>query len=288
MALKFNKKNNSITGVSRPEKNKATKNLMLIMLISLTVGSIVWVRSIGLKAEESISVCMINRPVYKNQFITEDMISEYKMILGEFEKFSVVDDNGTLKTRIVPFAQVDKLIGTFAAYPIQANTYAYYSNFVKSRIDNSDSVLYAFPGKNIIPMQINTSELESFKAYLKPGDKLDITALYIEEFSEEVINQYNQVEKITYEAVKTEQVFGNIVIADMLNNNGESVLDLYESYKTMTVAQQVAKDSDPTWKQKITPVSLLVALTPEEMDTYNYYRSKKDVSFSMSMPQRAD
>ena len=40
--------------------------------------------------------------------------------------------------------------------------------------------------------------------------------------------------------------------------------DIYASYKEMTVYEQANLDASQSFKESVTPVSLLVALTPEE------------------------
>ena len=152
------------------------------------------------------------------------------------------------------------------------------------RVDNSDTVMYSFPGKDIVPLEVDANELEALKTFLQPGDRINITAIYKiqEEFADGTGG--NNVE--TIEATKQEQVFGDIMVADILNGSGDSVLDIYEAYNNSTTYQQSYLDSSDEFKDSVTPKTLLVALTPEEKEQYYDYLSKSEVQFKMSLPQR--
>ena len=137
-------------GSTKSEKNNSKKSFLLVIIMLITVLLIVWVYTMGAKAEQTVSVVMLAEPVYKNEVIKETSLKEYKMVKAEFEKYAVVNENGTKKRRILLWEERDKILNTFAAYPLQSDTVAMYNNFIKSRTDNTDTVLYSFPGKNIL------------------------------------------------------------------------------------------------------------------------------------------
>lgn len=279
-------KNNMMAG--RPARNQSKKNLYLAFIIIITALLILWVYSMGRKAEDTVTVVMLKDNVYKNQVITENMLQPYEMLVGEFEKFAVVNENGVKTRRILLWDERDMIINSFAAYPLKANTYAEVRDFIKSRVDNSDNVLYSFPGKDIIKLDIATQDLQAFKTFLQPGDRLNISAVY--STTETILEDdgYGGTIKNTVESFKTEDVFRDIMLADLLNSNGESILDIYASYKEMTVYEQANLDASQSFKESVTPVSLLVALTPEEKERYYYFSGKSQVEFKASLPQRVE
>lgn len=274
--------------VGRPAKNQSKKSLYIIITVVVTALLITWVYSMGRKAEETVQVCMTSQSIYKNQVITESMLQPYDMLKGEYEKFSTVQSDGTKKRRVILWEERNLILNSFAAYPLQANNYCEYRSFVKSRVDNSDSVLYSFPGKEVVPLSIGTNELQAFKTFLQPGDRVNITAIF------------SQTEKITeddgfggttttqVETFRTESVFNDIIVADLINSSGESILDIYADYRDKTVFQQAQLDASQTFKDSVEPKTLLVALTPEELVRYYYYLSKSQVEFKMSLPQRVE
>lgn len=290
--MKLSKKAEKAVGGSlnlkQPGNNHLARILLMFLVIGVAIGLISWVGSIGKKAEETIGVCMLSRAVHKNQMITEELIVEYKMLVGEFEKYAVVSDNGTTKKRIVPWTERNRLVGSFAAYPLQGNTVAMFNNFITSRIDNTDTVLYSFPGKEIIKLDVANDTVGSFKTFLQPGDRLNIYIIYKEIYTEWVTDEYGSKYEKEYEMFKTDLLFGDIMIADLLNKESNSILDIYTAYNQMNTWQQAKLDGDATFQKSVTPNALLVALTPEERDRYLYYSAKKDVEFKVTLPQRVE
>lgn len=275
-------------GGSRPAFNQSKKNMYIIGVLALTVVLILWVYSMGRKAEQTVQVVMLNENVYKNEVITETMLKPYDMLKGEFEKYSVVNDDGTKTRRILLWDERGKIINGFAAFPLQKDTYAEYRDFIKSRVDNSDNVLYSFPGKEIVPLEIGATELQSFKTFLQPGDKLNIEAIFSQKQVVAEDDGLGGQTRSQMEVFKTEDVFKDIMIADLLNQQGESILDIYASYNQRTVYEQAQMDASQSFKDSTEPTTLLVALTPEEKERYYYYLSKSQVKFRVSMPQRAE
>lgn len=275
----------SIKATTNPNKNHSKKNAMLLGVIAVTALLIVWVYTMGQKAEDTVSVAMWAEPIYKNQTITENQLIEYKMLKAEFEKYAVENSDGSTTRRIVLWNEVDNLINCFAAYPLQANTVVMITDVAQSRTDNRDTVLYSFPGKNIVSLDIGASDLTTFKTFIQPGDRVNITAIYS---TEEDVATGNGEEEETVETLRQETVFKDIMVADLLNQDGASVLDLYAQYNEMTVYQQSALDSDEDWNKSVEPSTLLVALTPEEETLYYEYLSKSNVQFKMSLPQRSE
>lgn len=274
--------------VGRPTKNNSKRNLYIIVTVLITALLIVWVYSMGRKAEETVTVCMTAQSIYKNQLITDNMIQPYDMLKGEFEKFSVVNSNGTRQRRILLYSEKNMIVNSFAAYPLQANNYCEYRAFIKSRVDNSDSVLYSFPGKDIVALEMAVSELQTFKTWLQPGDRVNITAIYSEEEEVERDDGYGGIDTEKVTVYKVEPAFNNVLVADLLNNSGNSILDIYADYNTRTTYQQAQLDASTTFQQSVEPSDLIVALTPEELYRYFYLLKKDNVEFKMSLPQRIE
>lgn len=270
--------------VARTVINNQKRNVILGALIVVTVLLIVWIIMVGKQAERTIAVCMLSQDVYKNQTITADMLVEYDMIEAEFEKYAITKKDETTSRRIVLWSERNALIGTFAAYPLQNNTVAMYDNFITERVDNSDSVLYSFPGKEIVAVDIIESDLDAYKTFLQPGDRVNITAVYnvSAESDSDISGQDYKVD-----TVRTEGVFKDIMVADLLNSDGESILDIYESYNQMTVYEQAQMDKDEDFQKSVEPSSLLLALTQEELQEY-YKCLNKNCTFKMSLPQRVE
>lgn len=273
---------------SRPARNQSKRSLLIIAVVIITALLIVWVYSMGRKATETVTVIMTSQSIYKNQQITENMIQPYDMVKAEFEKYAIEGNNGTPQRRILLWEERNLINGYFAAYSLQANTLMEYRSLYKSKIDNSDSVMYSFPGKEIVSLDIATSDLQTFKTFLQPGDRISITAIYSDEEQVPTSDSYGGVSTEKVQTFRTEPVFNDIVVADLLNMAGDSILDIYEDYNDRSISEQANMDASSSFQDSVTPKSLIVALTPEEKDLYYYYLSKSQVTFRMALPQRVE
>lgn len=283
MRIKGNKSNSGIG--AKATNNQSKKDMYIVIVMAITALLIVWVFIMGRKAEQTVQVAMFTEDVYKNEVITESMLQPYDMVKAEFEKYAVVKSDGTKKRRILLWEERGKVIGSFAAYPLKEGTVAMISDFITSRTDNSDSVLYSFPGKNIVSLNIATNDLRAFKTFLQPGDRINIKAIYSRTENVET-DEFGSRERV--EVYREEEVFTDIMLADLLNSQGESILDIYASYNDKSVYQQAQLDASEEFKNSVEPATILVALTPEEETRYSYFKSKNDVTFTMSLPQRVE
>lgn len=273
-------------GLSKASINEHSKTWILVLLLIAVIASVIGVMQVGRKAEQTVSVVMLKDGAYKNEAISEDMLVEYQMVRLEYEKYSVSNKNGVKSNRFVLWEDRGEIVGTFAAYPIPNETAVERRSLTTSRVDNSDTVLYTFPGKDIIQLNIGGGDLNAFKTFLQPGDKLNIEAIYSEKINIEKDDGYGNVVKEDVEVFRTDTVFGNIMIADLINSRGDSILDIYSEYSDKTVYEQSQLDSNSSFQDSVTPSSLLVALTPQEKEMYYKYCAKDNVQFKVSLPQR--
>ncbi len=280
------KKSESASSLNRLGVNKVRSGLTIFFILLITGGLIYWVWFTGKKAEETVTVTMLKSPMYRNQIFTEDDLMPYDMLKGEFDKYSIRNKNGTVTQRLVLWDDHSKVIGYFAAYPIMGETLLEYRSLVKERTDNSDSVLYNFPGKEIVQLNVSAQDLTAFKALIQPGDKINVDAIYSEKDKVQVADGYGGTTVEEVEVYKSEPLFTNILIADMINNSGESVLDMFANYNNLTTFEQANLDNSEEWKTKTEPKSLLVALSPDEKERYNKFLSKSNITFKVSLPQR--
>lgn len=280
--MKAGKRAESTQKVAKTELNQNKKNLVLVVIIIITVLLIAWIINMSKRADRTVSVAMYTQDIGKNTPMTEDMFCKYEMNQAEFDKYATEDENGTMKRRIVLWEEVPDALGTFAAYPLHKNTVCMYKDLIFERIDNSDSVMYNFPGKTIVALNIDTSDLDSYKTFIEPGDKINITCISTKTTD---VESADGSTSSTVETTVAEPLFNDITVADLINNDGDSILDIYEEYKNKTTYEQAQLDADETFKESVQPASLLVALTPEELDAY-YIKLAGDYEFKMSLPQR--
>ena len=281
--MKLGKNSQGKVKAAKPEK-QSIRTILFFVVLAVTVAMIVWVYSLGKKAERTVSVAMLCYDVHKNQMITDTTFKEYKMLEGEFEKYAPAEDKNS--RRIVLWDEANMVVGGFAAYPLHADTVAMWEDFVESRVDNSNTVLYSFPGKDLVELDIGTGELGTFSKFLSPGDRINITALYTEEETLKYVDAQGSEKEESTNVSRQETVFNGILLADILNSDGDSILDMMEMYNTLTVYEQAAHDESDDWKDKTTPAKILVALTPEEKARYFSFKAKSGAQFFMTVPQK--
>ena len=287
MKLKAKERN---VGVS-PSGKATTNYVKLLIFVAVFLGLIGWIGYLAREATSTIDVALLNTNVYKNQAITYDMCVKYPMLKAEYEKLSIVNSNGTTQKRIVTWEDWENnrenFSNLFAAYPLMEGDYAQYRDFVNTRTSNKNTVLYSYPGKQVVSFDISGDILTNYKSYLSPGDKVNIYAIYNDTIVQAVDDGYGETTIEETNIYKSELAFNNIMIADILNSDGDSILDMYTYYNTLTVWQQAQLDSDEVWKEQTVPATLLVALTPEELDRYYYYKTKQ-ATYECALPQRTN
>lgn len=269
--------------VHKTSLNEGKSLVPVIAVGAGIVGAVVYVSLVGRNASKSVQVAQLKSSIYKNQPITLDMLQPYDMLQAEYDKqiMSTANSDGTVEKRLVAWKDVQGYLsqGAFAAYQLPKESFLDLRTLMTSRVDNSDSVLYSFPGKEVVQLEVNGADLNAFKTFIQPGDKVNIDAIYSED-----MQSGNDRVKI----YRSEPVFTGIMIADIINSSGASVLDMYAEYNAMSEVDKAALDNDATWQEQTEPSSLLVALTPDEKDSYYKFLNRDNVKFKVSLPQRAD
>lgn len=271
---------------AKPMHNQNKKTLGIVGVGVVTFVLILWIFAMQANATKTVQVAMFAKNIYKNQQITAEMFIPYDMLQSEYDNFAQTYKDGTVKRKVILYSEVPTLVGTYAAYPLRAETYALWTDFVTQRTDNSDSVLYSYPGKELIVLDVDSSTIKQFSSFLKPGDRINVIASYTETAEVKVYQDDGSYKMEESETNRNEPMFQDIVLADMLNSDGQSILDLYAYYDTLDTYNQAALDQSEDWADRTTPKTILVALTPEEIDTLYYYQSKGDVTFYVTIPQR--
>lgn len=259
--------------IKKPKGNNAA----IVVIAALTIGSIAWLQSVASNAEDTIDVARVSSTIYRNSIVKESQLERYPMIIGEYNKY--ITDEG--KKRVVLWEDIGKVLGTFASYPIMEGQNLEYRSLIKTRVSNEDSVMYNYPGKDIVLLEVGGGELETFKTYLQPGDTVDVYCIYKEEVARGE-GAFADTEEITM----TSRPYKGLEVVDLINSSGESVLDIMVYYNSLPVKTQVSLDSSSSFKAKVTPEAMVVALDNNEIEEYYKLLSKNDYEFKISLNQR--
>lgn len=185
--------------------------------------------------------------------------------------------DGKKRSTIVRWEDRDAVIGKrYAAYYLRNNTLLFWDSTLVDQT-RKNSYLYSMSGE-LLNIQMNT--VSDFGDMVVPGDSLNIRAAYqktLYNLPTEEEYQLSQETGKTSEGVKVEVVeplFSEVQVLDMLNGSGNSIFDIYYEYISMTKAQQQAALNDSGFLASVTPASILLEVTSEEVEHYMEVEAK--------------
>ena len=269
------------------------RNRILGILIALIVVMIITIATAAASAEsrKTIAVVRLKDDISANALITDDMIEVYDMYYKEYAQYGTMKfSDGTTRSTIVTWNMRDKVVGQrYAAYYLRGNTVLFWDSTIKDQT-RKNSYLYSMSGE-LLNIQMTTTE--DFGDMVVPGDSLNIYATYTEtNYDLPSEEQYKyQMESGSaqgtsgVEQTKTELMFSEVQILDMLNGSGQSIFDIYYEYISKTKAEQQALLSDDSFLQNVQPASILLEVTSEEVERYMKLQSL-GASYQMTLLPR--
>ena len=269
------------------------RNRILGILIALIVVMIITIATAAASAEsrKTIAVVRLKDDISANALITDDMLEVYDMYYKEFEQYGTMKfSDGTTRSTIVTWNMRDKVVGQrYAAYYLRGNTVLFWDSTIKDQT-RKNSYLYSMSGE-LLNIQMTTTD--DFGDMVVPGDSLNIYATYTEtNYDLPSEEQYKyQMESGSaqgtsgVEQTKTELMFSEVQILDMLNGSGQSIFDIYYEYISKTKAEQQALLSDDSFLQNVQPASILLEVASEEVERYMKLQSL-GASYQMTLLPR--
>ena len=269
------------------------RNRILGILIALIVVMIITIATAAASAEsrKTIAVVRLKDDISANALITDDMIEVYDMYYKEYAQYGTMKfSDGTTRSTIVTWNMRDKVVGQrYAAYYLRGNTVLFWDSTIKDQT-RKNSYLYSMSGE-LLNIQMTTTD--DFGDMVVPGDSLNIYATYTDtNYDLPSEEQYKyQMESGSaqgtsgVEQTKTELMFSEVQILDMLNGSGQSIFDIYYEYISKTKAEQQALLSDDSFLQNVQPASILLEVTSEEVERYMKLQSL-GASYQMTLLPR--
>lgn len=256
----------------------STKIKTRLIGILLSLGLIVFVIVMSIigsaEARKTVTVVKLKDDVSisANSLITEDMIESYEMYYKEYKNYGTMDgfSDGKVRSTIVTWADKDIVVGKrYAAYYMREGTLLFWDSTLSDQT-RKNSYLYSMTGE-LLNIDMNT--VADFGDMVVPGDTLNIRATYTTKY-------YNLPDEEGYkisggegyedgvEVVQTTMLFSEVTILDMLNSAGNSIFDIYYDYISATKQEQAALLQDEAFLQSVTPASILLEASPEEVEHY--------------------
>lgn len=284
MALKLNN-----DAVRTQNKMKFSQQLFIILGVILVILVIIVINYVtSAPMRDVVEVAVLTNNTAQNAYISENMLDKQTMVRADYEQAAIVTmSDGSKRRTIVLFEDIKDIVGKYAANYIRKGTPIYYDEVTKE-YTKSNSYLYQMDGTELLKVDVDPKQ---FGNILVPGDKLNIRITYDEQ-KYNIVNrtdylQLSEDEKAGLSTVetKTELMFSEVTVLDMLNSEGESIFDKYYALMSLPESQQRTKFLDKTFQQEIQPKCVLLAVTPEEAERYTLLGGKTKGSLITLMPR---
>ena len=284
MGLKLDKEN-----VRTKNKAKFSTQIIIIVILILGVAGVIFVNWwMSKDMRDTVEVAVFKSNVAQNAYISAGMIDKMEMTTADYKRAAIVKmSDGTERRQIVLYSDAKSIVGKYAANYVRMNTPIYY-DAVTTEYTKANSYLYQMDGTELLKIDVDPKQ---FGDIIVPGDKLNIRITYDEStykiISETDYLQLSDEEKLGLQGVssKTELMFSEVTILDMLNSDGESIFDKYYALMSLPEKQQRAKIADSNFQKAIEPKSVLIAVTPEEAERYTLLGGKTKGSLITLLPR---
>lgn len=260
--------------------SKSRNRIVGILLAACLVAFICVMTAISsAETKKTITVVRLkaDTPISANALITDSMIEAYDMYYKEFEQYGTMQfSDGSRRSTIVRWQDKDLVLGQrYAAYYLRGGTVLFWDSTIRDQT-RKNSYLYNMTGELL---NIQMTPTQDFGDMVVPGDSLNIRAVYqatLYNLPTELEYKLNaQVGSVSASSsgqgttvTKSELMFSEVTILDMLNGAGNSIFDIYYEYIASTKEQQQAMLNDESFLSTVKPASILLEVTAEEVERY--------------------
>ena len=254
-----------------------SKNRLMGIIIAACVVVFICIMTAISSAETKKTITVVriksDTPIAANALITDDMLEAYDMYYKEFQQYGTMKfSDGSTRSTIVRWNDKDLVVGKrYGAYYMRGGTVLFWDSTIADQT-RKNSYLYSMSGE-LLNIQMTTTQ--DFGDMVVPGDTLNVRATY-------TTTIYNLPTEQEYklnasggnastdgvEITKTDSLFSEVTILDMLNASGNSIFDIYYQYIAATKAEQQTMLQDDNFLESVKPASILVECTAEEVEHY--------------------
>lgn len=249
-----------------------------LILAAVLVGLVIVIEfAFNMQKTATVEVLGFNSDVYKDTLVTEDMMEKITMLQSEYEKSGEMDIQGTTKRQIVLWD--DRYTLLEQPVYVQYYTHSFTPIFwygVQPQTTTKNSYLYTMDGE-LLKLDISA---DLFGDFIVPGDKINVRQVYTENkyylpsVSEYAAMQNTETGAGSVTVTKTELLFSNATILDMMNGNGSSIYDVWYQWLALPTAEQKDALYDESFKEATAPSTILMCVTSEEVERYMELSSK--------------
>lgn len=283
MSLKISKEQ-----VRTKNKVKFSRQIFMLALVALLIVGILVVNYVtSAPMRDVVDIAVVKTSVGQNDYITKDMITKDTMTRADYEKSAYVKmSDGTSRRQIILYDDSADIVGKYAANYIREGTPIYYDE-ITAETAKSYSYLYQMDGTELLKIDIDPNE---FGNIIVPGDKLNVRVNYKETSYElPTLEDYRAQKEMgvsTSQTVeKTELLFSEVTVLDMLNSDGESIFDKYYALVSLPQSKQEETYNSEDFKESIQPECILISVTAEQAERYSRIMSKSSTTLVTLLPR---
>ncbi|MCL2146646.1 MAG: hypothetical protein FWH52_02450 [Synergistaceae bacterium] len=280
----FKKKERGLSGGKRIAAKIATVAVSILALF-LTY---MYLSNADSAARDTVPVVRVKNGIPAYTILTKDDVEKYDLIKKEFiDKEMILYENAE-----------DEVYGKYTAYFIRGKTVLYSDQLIGDKPVRNEW-LYSLSGdEEVVTIPYKYSEAGG--DILLPGDLIRIRVSYEVEVPIKNNAGYNDyggdnVNPNSYsrgsgaeKIVKTDILFGSIVVKDMINSNGRSVYELYKEVMRLDEKQRDSVMRSSEFLSSIKPNALLLAGTADDMERYATFKATVNSSnFLITILSRA-
>lgn len=257
-----------------------SKNRLTGIIIAACVVVFICIMTAISSAETKKTITVVriksDTPIAANTLITDDMLEAYDMYYKEFQQYGTMKfSDGSTRSTIVRWNDKDLVVGKrYGAYYMRGGTVLFWDSTISDQT-RKNSYLYSMSGE-LLNIQMTTTQ--DFGDMVVPGDTLNVRATYTTTIYNLPTEQEYKLNASSggggnastdgVEITKTDSLFSEVTILDMLNASGNSIFDIYYQYIAATKAEQQAMLQDDGFLESVKPASILVECTAEEVEHY--------------------
>ena len=281
MGLKINREDVVNRGSS------VSKSTGLIIILAAIVAGVLLLNVItSFTMNQKVEIVTLVTSVPADGRITEANMQKAEMTKHEFESRGTYNSSsGKVKRAVVLWEERETIKDTYASYYLRQGTPIYWDSLSKET-PKQYSYLYKMDGE-LLKISV---EADQFGRMLVPGDRINVRASYSE-------NKYNlmtyseyDVSKLTgvgdnAEFIKQDIIFNNASVLDILNDEGESIFDIYYDLMALSGHEQRELVATEEFIESVQPREILLNVTPEEADMYMYIQSKGPTYMMTLLPR---
>lgn len=242
----------------------------LAILISLTIIIIAFMvlSNVNNAAKNTVDIVRVKSSdgIPAKTLITKDDIERYPIIQKEFT------------SDMVKYEEADKVIDKYSVYFLRGKTPVFKDQINDQKPIKNDWLYQLNKANEVLTIQYNY--LECGGDILTPGDRIRIRVNYEEEDAQD-----GRVTR-TSRVKRTDVLFNEIQVRDLLNSKGHSVYEVYKEVLKLSEKKRQEIIKGKEFMESIMPRALLLEATKEQIDTFARYKDKQDKSLTITILSR--